>query len=117
MRMRGHTVLLLLLAALLSSCAGGQQKGIEQIETIGLSAQGNRPGTVGRRKREVAGQLLLQQPLDHGNRAFGFHPKHRVAKAGGALKTPEVEVRERQQTALAETQRIGREQRMDLGRS
>ena len=56
---------------------------LEQIETIGLSAQGDRPGTVGRRKGEVARQLLLQQALDHGNRAFGFHPKHRVAEAGG----------------------------------
>ena len=52
-----------------------------------MPRSGNRPRTVGRREREVARQLVLEQALDDGDRAFGFHAQHRVAQAGGGRRS------------------------------
>ncbi len=30
---------------------------------------------------------MLEQPLDHGNRALGFHAKHRFAQSRGSRRT------------------------------
>ena len=55
---------------------------LKEVEAIGLAAQRDRPRTLSRREREIAGQFVFEQPLDNGKRSLGLHAKDGFAESG-----------------------------------
>src|SRR5262245_20223526 len=56
---------------------------LEQVDTVGLAAQGHRARSVRGGHRESSVEPALEQPFDDRDRPLGFHAEHCLAQPGG----------------------------------